>query len=642
MCGICGIVASGGLAQPEVASGFVDSMLQALSHRGPDASRKVATDSAVLGATRLTIRGLEEASQPMVDAQTGVVAICNGELDNHHELRQWLVERGRPLHHKTDVAVIPGLYLELGKDFVSKLAGAFAIAVWDPRNQQLLLARDRAGERPLFFTSNGTEILFATELAALIAPGHLSMSLDQQSLQKYLQLGSFPSPDTPFTRIRKVAPGEIVVLQGSQINRERYWRWRNIETPKSRPSLDAFDEKFRTAVRRQSDVDVEFGVFLSGGLDSSLVSAVARTLHPKRRLTAYTLGFDEQSFDESNFAKTVARRLGMDLVTVPVRPEELRREVALLVRLVGEPLADPAWLPVALLARRAARDIRLALVGEGADELFGGYPTYIGADLAARYSRLPRWARFLVRRAVEALPPTEKKVTLSFLLKRFVQGAELGGLARHRLWVSNISPAVLRRLGVAPPDFQNEEITGGSLLDQVQRWDLETMLAEGLLTKADRASMSSAVELRAPFLDEGVMEFAKSLPREERLRGVTTKVFLKRYALRYLPAEIVHRRKRGLSVPVARWLRGPLRDWAEEALANGRLDQVGISAAAAQNLLAEHNARKADHARALWTLLVLSEWLDWVGNEPQTAALKRIEPEPALSEDCGTRIPARV
>jgi len=504
------------------------------------------------------------------------------------------------------------------------------------------LARDRAGERPLFFTSNGTEILFATELAALIAPGHLSMSLDQQSLQKYLQLGSFPSPDTPFTRIRKVAPGEIVVLQGSQINRERYWRWRNIETPKSRPSLDAFDEKFRTAVRRQSDVDVEFGVFLSGGLDSSLVSAVARTLHPKRRLTAYTLGFDEQSFDESNFAKTVARRLGMDLVTVPVRPEELRREVALLVRLVGEPLADPAWLPVALLARRAARDIRLALVGEGADELFGGYPTYIGADLAARYSRLPRWARFLVRRAVEALPPTEKKVTLSFLLKRFVQGAELGGLARHRLWVSNISPAVLRRLGVAPPDFQNEEITGGSLLDQVQRWDLETMLAEGLLTKADRASMSSAVELRAPFLDEGVMEFAKSLPREERLRGVTTKVFLKRYALRYLPAEIVHRRKRGLSVPVARWLRGPLRDWAEEALANGRLDQVGISAAAAQNLLAEHNARKADHARALWTLLVLSEWLDWVGNEPQTAALKRIEPEPVLSEDCGTRIPARV
>jgi asparagine synthase (glutamine-hydrolysing) len=197
-------------------------------------------------------------------------------------------------------------------------------------------------------------------------------------------------------------------------------------------------------------------------------------------------------------------------------------------------------------------------------------------------------------------------------------------------------------LGVAPPDFQTEEVIGGSLLDRVQRWDLETMLAEGLLTKADRASMSSAVELRAPFLDEGVMEFAKSLPREERLRGVTTKVFLKRYALRYLPAEIVHRRKRGLSVPVARWLRGPLRDWAEEALTKGHLDRVGISGAAALTLLDEHTARKADHARALWTLLVLSEWLDWVGNKPQTEVSKSIEPQQVLSEDYGTRIVAPV
>jgi asparagine synthase (glutamine-hydrolysing) len=330
----------------------------------------------------------------------------------------------------------------------------------------------------------------------------------------------------------------------------------------------------------------------------------------------------------------------MDLVTVPISPQEVRREVASLVRLVGEPLADPAWLPVALLARRAARDIRLALVGEGADELFGGYPTYIGVDIAAWYSRLPRWARFLVRRVVEALPPSERKVTVSFLLKRFVEGANLDGLARHRLWVSNISPDVLRRLGLAPPDFRTEETAKGNLLDRVQRWDLETMLAEGLLTKADRASMSSAVELRAPFLDEGVMEFAKSLPREERLKGFRTKVFLKQYALRYLPAEIVHRRKRGLSVPVARWLRGPLRDWAEEALTNGHLDRVGISGSAAQSLLAEHTARKADHARALWTFLVLSEWLDWVGNRPQTSAPKIIEPEPALSEDYGTRIPA--
>jgi asparagine synthase (glutamine-hydrolysing) len=191
----------------------------------------------------------------------------------------------------------------------------------------------------------------------------------------------------------------------------------------------------------------------------------------------------------------------MDLVTVWVRPEAVRDELASLVRLVGEPLADPAWLPAGLLSRRAAQDIRVALVGEGADELFGGYPTYIGAGIADRFARLPGWARSLTRRAIEALPPSDKKVTVSYLLKRFVQGLDLGGIARHRLWVSNIAPHLLERLGVEPMPPQNHEPTTGHVLDRVQRWDLETPLAEGLLTKADRASMSSALELRAPFLD---------------------------------------------------------------------------------------------------------------------------------------------
>jgi asparagine synthase (glutamine-hydrolysing) len=424
----------------------------------------------------------------------------------------------------------------------------------------------------------------------------------------------------------------VVVLEDTKVRRERYWRWRIVETPKQPPSLDAFDKTFRAAVGRQTDVDVDFGVFLSGGIDSSLVSSVARALHPKRQLTAYTLRFEEPSFDEGTFAEEVARRLDMDLVAVMVHPEDVSREVGNLVRLVGEPLADPAWLPAALLARRAAQDIRVALVGEGADELFGGYPTYIGAGVAQRFARLPRWAQFLLRRAVEALPPSQKKVTIPFLLKRFVQGADLEGIARHRLWVSNIAPALLQRLGVAPPELGAEN-GEGHLIDRVQRWDLETMLAEGLLTKADRSSMSSALELRAPFLDDDVMEFAASIPLEDRVKGFTTKVFLKRYAMRYLPNEIVHRRKRGLSVPIGRWLRGPLREWAATALASGRLQRVGISIAAAQGLLADHCERKADYARALWTLLVLSEWLDWVANETDSFADAAVVNQPSVNRN---------
>ena len=591
-------------------------MLRSLSHRGPDATSQVDTDLAVFGATRLAIRGLtDQLNQPMVDAASGLIAVCNGDIDNHRELRGWLAERSRPVQQETDVAVIPGLYLELGEAFAKRLVGAFAIAVWDSRSCCLTLVRDRAGERPLFYARNRNEIIFATEIAALVGHGRLRVTLDQEALRKYLQFGILPAPDTLFAEIRKVAPGEVIQFDVGGMRREPYWRWQITETVKQMSSLDAFDQTFRTAVARQTDVEVDFGVFLSGGIDSSLVSAVVRSLHPKRPLKAYTLRFGEQSFDEGRFAAAVAKQLKMELVTVQVKPADLRDGLKSLIRMVGEPLADPAWIPTTLLAQRAAQDNKMALVGEGADELFGGYPTYIGAGVAERFIQLPGWLRSAIRLVVESLPLSEKKVTISFLLKRFVEGASWNGMTRHRLWVSNITPALLRRLGVAVIDLDNNDAGGGDLLDRAQQWDLETLLAEGLLTKADRASMSSALELRAPFLDEAVMEFAKSLRVEDRVHGFKTKVFLKRYARRYLPNNIVNRRKRGLSVPISSWLRGPLKEWATTTLEKGRLEQLGIHASATLEFFAEHCQRKADHSRALWTLLVLAEWLDWVAAE---------------------------
>jgi asparagine synthase (glutamine-hydrolysing) len=616
MCGICGNVVLSSLASPEAAHLRVMAMLRSLSHRGPDATGQTDTEFAVLGATRLAVRGLnDQVSQPIADAESGVIAVCNGEIDNHRELSRWLADRGRRVQQETDVAVIPGLYLELGEAFASRLVGAFAIAVWDPRDRRLTLVRDRAGERPLFYTRNRNEIIFATEIAALVTHGRLPVNFDQEALRKYLQFGIFPAPDTPFVEIRKVAPGELIQFDMGGMRRKSYWRWQITETVKQPSSLDAFDQTFRAAVCRQTDVDVDFGVFLSGGIDSSLVSAVARSLHPKRPMKAYALRFEEQSFDEGRFAAAVAKQLKMELVTVQVKPADMQDGLKSLIRLVGEPLADPAWVPTTLLARRAAQENKMSLVGEGADELFGGYPTYIGAGIAERFVRLPGWLRFSIRRAVEALPPSEKKMTISFLLKRFVEGVGWNGITRHRLWVSNITPALLRRLGVAPIDLKSDDAGGGDLLDRAQRWDLETLLAEGLLTKADRASMSSALELRAPFLDVAVMEFAKSLRIEDRVQGFKTKVFLKRYARRYLEDDIVNRRKRGLSVPIGSWLRGPLKEWATATLEHGRLEQVGIQTSAVLELFFEHCQRKADHARTLWTLLVLAEWLEWVATE---------------------------
>ena len=609
MCGICGQVdfnsALSGTTVPDIRERLV--------HRGPDGNWIKSDENAVFGMARLTIRGLTSGEQPMVDVESGVMVVCNGEIDNHHALREWLAERGRPVTQDTDVAVLPGLYLELGPAFVEKLVGAFAIAVWDPRVRKLHLFRDRAGERPLFFSMDGGIATFASQLAAMAVTLQDQRLINQPALRRYLQLGYFSAPDSPLEGVVKVGPAEYVSLSTEGITCTRYWRWPRGSGQAGEVSLDAFDEIFRNAVRQQSEVDVPVGLFLSGGVDSSLIAAVARSLHPDKSLTAYGLRFDEVSFDEGQFAERVAADLEIDYVPVWVTPGDIPRLLKEVIRTCGEPLADPAWMPTALLSERAAQDIRLSLSGEGADELFGGYPTYFGAGFAERYAGLPSWLRVFIRQQVDRWPPSDKKVTLSFLLKRFVQGDTLDGISRHRLWNSSVAPELLEMLGQKPDLLPWTPPAGESLLDSIQHYDLEHSLAEGLLTKADRASMHSALELRAPFLDQAVMEFAARLSPSDRVRGIKTKVFLKQYATRYLPQDIVYRKKRGLSVPLSRWLREePLRAWAEAAIAQPTLERIGLNRQAAGTLMNEHLGRKADHGRALWSLIVVSEWLLWL------------------------------
>jgi asparagine synthase (glutamine-hydrolysing) len=612
MCGICGIVSldtSDGILPVHGVSN-IWPMLEKLSHRGPQGPGVNSSGAAVFGTQRLAIRGLSDGVQPIIDKVNGIIVVCNGEIDNHAELRIWLAQRGRPVTQATDVAVLPGLYLELGESFVEKLEGVFAIALWDSRLEKLILARDRAGERPLFYRKEGKTISFATEVSALAAGNDEALVLDRAAITGYLNSGCFLSPSSPFQGISKVRPGELIVLSASAERHRRYWRWPVGNVPKQKPSLGEFDSIFREAVQRQSNVDVDFGIFLSGGLDSSLVAAVAKKVRPDRQPRCYTLRFSEHSFDEGEFAESVASMLDLDIVSVPVVPENFPAELSRLIAMTGEPLADPAWIPTAMLARRAAEDVRIVFSGEAGDELFGGYPTYLGAGLAERYEKLPGFVRSAVREMSAALPVTEKKMPLSFLLKRFVEGEGLHPYARHLLWTANISPSVMAGLSTEkyqPVDCEPRP----DLLDSLQLHDLETTLAEGLLTKVDRGGMSASLEVRSPFLDRSVMEFAATLPVSDRVNGCTTKAFLKRYAQAYLPDKIIHRRKRGLSIPLASWLRGPLKDWAHEKLKADRLEQAGILPQAARNLLEQHCMRQVDHARVVWALLVLDEWLVW-------------------------------
>ena len=627
MCGICGTIAFDERQAAPNQHARVRAMLATMEHRGPHGSDSIERDGAAIGANRLEIRSVGDAEPPLVENEQGVVVACNGEIDNHRELRAWLEERGYEFTRHTDIAVILPLYMELGEACVEQLKGVFALAIWDPRKRTLLLARDRAGERHLYYAIDQGTVHFATELAALRAGATAPGELDRDALREYLRAGYYPVTNTPFRNWHKVLPGELVRLNADGVQGKPYWSCPLGMVEKAKPSIEAFDRIFRQAVYRQSDIDVDFGVLLSGGLDSSLLTAVARSVRPERPLTAYGIRFHEASYDEGDVAARVAEHLGCDYQTVTVGADDFPSALRDLVQRSGEPLADPAWVPLSRVAERAGRDVRVVITGEGADELFGGYPTYMGARVATLYGKLPAWLRTGLRALIERLPDSDKKVTVSFLLKRFVQGQDMPGLTRHILWVANIQPDVLQRLGMQGPVEAHPHADMG-LLDEVQRFDFRHSLPEALMAKADRGGMRHALEVRAPFLDTDVIDFAATLPERERVRGLTTKVFLKRYALKYLPRDIVHRRKRGLSVPLASWLRGPLYEWARAQLASDALQAAGIPVRTVLELLEEHRTRQRDHARALWTLIVISEWLQWAQASAAAGDAQALQAEP--------------
>ncbi|MGH8125903.1 MAG: asparagine synthase (glutamine-hydrolyzing) [Rhodanobacteraceae bacterium] len=612
MCGICGVVDWRGWRPAPEMEQSVRAMLDATSHRGPHGDACAVRENLAMAVNRLAIRGVDQPQPPLIEHDSGIIVACNGEIDNHRELRQMLAECGHAVTLDTDVAVIAPLYLEKGLSFLEHLQGVFALALWDERCRRLILARDRAGERHLYYSITDDRVVFASELAALVASRQVPVQLDARGVAQFLRSGYCASPRSPLRGMRKMGPGEMVVLEPEGIiKHQRYWTLPAHSTAPIQPPLRTFDGIFRAAVTRQSDVDVDYGVLLSGGVDSALIAAVARGVRPEKRLPAYCIRFAEASYDEGEPAARVARDLGCEFVPVAVSAVDVPETLRELVRSTGELLADPAWIPMSLVARRAARDVRMLLSGEGADELFGGYPTYLGAHWAGLYARLPRPVRTASRVLVDALPASDKKMPVRFLLKRFIRGQGMDDVARHLLWMSAITPEWLLRLGIKlPPD--DRQTNAEPAIDAVQRYDFEHSLPDALMAKSDRGSMLHAVEIRAPFLDREVIEFATTLPLAARIRGLTTKPFLKRYALDYLPRAIVNRRKRGLSVPLSAWLRGPLQAWAQVRLGHTALADAGIDMVVVQQLFAEHLERRSDHARAIWTLIVLSEWLEWL------------------------------
>ena len=629
MCGIAGVVSRTGrpLRHPDAPP----RMRETLVHRGPDGAGSADRPDASLQIRRLAIVDLARGDQPFTSPDGLVSIVCNGEIYNSADLRRDAAARNYPFRSRSDVESVLPLYLAYGSEAIRRLEGMFALAIWDARTGRLLLARDRSGEKPLFYAEADGELVFASEPKAIQAYPAVARTLDPLAVALYVALGYVPQPLTMHHAIRKLPPGCLLTADAASVTVAPYWSAPGIATeragsaagPAPRDAAAAVRDALRRAVARELMADVPVGIFTSGGLDSSLLVALASEHFPPGGIHSYTIAFGDPSYDESGPAAVVTRHFRTTHRAVPADPDNLRRALDLVSERLDEPLGDPAVLPTYLLSEAARQDVKVILSGEGADELFGGYPTYLGHLAADRFAAWPAWLRTGVRRAVLAWPPSPGKVTIEFLLKRFVSYAALPPVERHYEWFGALGPASLGAwLGpAAAPALEpaREELARrgalaavpGDPLAGILLLDFLTYLPDDLLTKVDRATMLASIEARAPFLDREVMELALRLPSAAKVRGLSTKAVLKEAARPLLPASVLRRRKRGLSVPIATWLNRALRGEVDRLLDPPRLEAQGwLRAEAVRSLLAEHRAGAANHARRLWPLVMLQRWMD--------------------------------
>ena len=599
-------------------------MCERMTHRGPDSEGLFVSSGVALGMRRLAIIDLLTGEQPVFNEDKSIAVILNGELYNYREVRADLEKRGHSFRSASDTEILPHLYEEYGDEMMSHINGMFAFALWDSIRHRLLIARDRFGEKPLYWGVFDKTLLFASEPKVLLAHPSVRPSLNLQALRQYLSFDYIPAPLSIYEGISKLPAAHKLVLEDGRVTVEPYWQlsYKTVSpVPSEREAAEHLQELLADSVRMRLVSDVPLGVLLSGGVDSSSIAALA-VRASSEAVKTFSISFAEASFDESAYARGVAKFLGTDHHEERLSANLAANLVSEIGAWMDEPFSDPSLVPTYLLSRFTRKHVTVALGGDGGDELFAGYPMYAGHRWAEIYKRVPSALRSgIIERLVRMLPVKTKNLSLDYKAMRFVTGVKYDTVARHHIWFGSFTPEEQQRLLTPDTLAQTDSdiyrdarammqfCDENDLIKQMQNLDTRLYLAEDILTKVDRASMAVSLEVRAPFLDHRVAEFAASLPTNYKLRGLKTKYILKKAVHDLLPAFVTRRGKKGFGVPVAEWLKVKLRPLARDLLSAERVRRAGVfNPEFVSRLQDEHERGVANHRKLLWTLLMFELW----------------------------------
>jgi asparagine synthase (glutamine-hydrolysing) len=618
MCGITGIACLGGplkLDRP-----IIEAMCASIRHRGPDDEGIFMDHRVALGVRRLAVIDVEGGRQPVISKDGSVVLTLNGEIYNFRELRQELLQQGYTFKTHSDTEVVLVAYLAYGSEFVHHLDGMFAIAVYDQNRNYVLLARDPLGIKPLFYTLSGGNLIWGSEIKAILASGLVDRKLNLEAVAEFMQWEYVPTPGTLFDSIYKLEAGSLIQVSLDQptfyVKPAVYWQLPMVSEPISAYDIDELVlEQLEKSTKAQMVSDVPLGTFLSGGVDSSMVASFMG------RATAFSIGFDDASYDELPYARAVAGHLGMNLHAEIVKPDVAGLFEQLMYHL-DDPIADFSIFPTFLLSKLAREHVTVALSGDGGDELFGGYDTYRAQGFANQLGPLARvLSSKPARSALSQIRPSSKKKGFVNKLVRFCEGLSQQQALGHARWRAFISPDLATELYSSERMKQHAEEAGRHVValycacdnfDQINRAlyvDTRSYLMDNCLVKTDRMSMANSLEVRVPLLSKNVVELAFKLSAHQKIRRGETKILLKRLAARRVPKQCVYRAKEGFSIPIKNWLSDQFRPMLEEATTKASLDDIGLfNATKVAELKSQHLAGRANHSHILWSLIVLHNW----------------------------------